>query len=605
MLVMMNSCCLQATAFARTLALGEQDANMRQLTSRITRLEEQLADSAENAQKAQNSLSVVRRSWERLRRSIANLHTLTASDLGSQRDGMRIQQDLLPLMLIEWDPTHTSSFDLAAEKALTAAAGIVEHFAERWQGQKRQFDALSSRVAEAEVSQQAVSLSEAQRIEEAERALQQVLESREAVRRDLTDTKAELLQVHAELVAARAEARRQAASSSSGDTAMKHRLRLLEEECALLHKEVSFLRGAQGKEKVHGLVVGKQQQGRMQDHSLQISGAAMIQKRDDDYIHSQSNEVQDLRATVGLLHERINFQQNEILSQVDSLKQKLYSIAPAVALPSLLDMSTLSNYPTAAAAAAVLEKAAAASAASLEPFKTFKELLTTTKDPLIPMPGNASTDQQPASTSGHCLQRSSPLRQQGGPAASGATQPQAKTAEEALVQAVLAAQTEVLSMSGRLGQLEVAHWELSRGLSAMQVARGYLLSLCKEMQAGRTSIALVLAQEMLALLDTPTSTTITAATSQHQSVAPLLDFSSSSPSRAPHILALPPPGLHLSAASPGRPPLQTTSTDATKLTADLETARQVGSALAVSAKTIEAILAGLVQAIPQWLHVRQ
>jgi hypothetical protein len=35
-------------------------------------------------------------------------------------------------MLIEWDPTHKPSFDLAAEKTFGAAARIVELFAEKY-----------------------------------------------------------------------------------------------------------------------------------------------------------------------------------------------------------------------------------------------------------------------------------------------------------------------------------------------------------------------------------------------------------------------------------------------------------------------------------------
>jgi hypothetical protein len=60
---------------------------MRQLTSRISRLEEQLSESADTAQRLINSLSVVRRSWESLRRSIAGLPSLMGeSDLAAQRD---------------------------------------------------------------------------------------------------------------------------------------------------------------------------------------------------------------------------------------------------------------------------------------------------------------------------------------------------------------------------------------------------------------------------------------------------------------------------------------------------------------------------------------
>ena len=47
---------------------------------------------------------------------------------------------------------------------------------------------------------------------------------------------------------------------------------------------------------------------------------------------------------------------------------------------------------------------------------------------------------------------------------------------------------------GRLGQLEVSHWELARGMAGAQAARGHLGALCHELQAGRASIALVLGQ---------------------------------------------------------------------------------------------------------------
>ena len=47
---------------------------------------------------------------------------------------------------------------------------------------------------------------------------------------------------------------------------------------------------------------------------------------------------------------------------------------------------------------------------------------------------------------------------------------------------------------GRLGQLEVSHWELSRGIEGAQAARSHLSAMCRELQAGRTSIALVLGQ---------------------------------------------------------------------------------------------------------------
>jgi hypothetical protein len=46
----------------------------------------------------------------------------------------------------------------------------------------------------------------------------------------------------------------------------------------------------------------------------------------------------------------------------------------------------------------------------------------------------------------------------------------------------------------RLGQLEVSHWELSRGIEGAQAARTHLSALCRELQAGRSSIALVLGQ---------------------------------------------------------------------------------------------------------------
>ena len=40
----------------------------------------------------------------------------------------------------------------------------------------------------------------------------------------------------------------------------------------------------------------------------------------------------------------------------------------------------------------------------------------------------------------------------------------------------------------------MTHWELARGMAGAQAARGHLGALCRELQAGRASIALVLVQ---------------------------------------------------------------------------------------------------------------
>jgi hypothetical protein len=122
------------------------------------------------------------------------------------------------------------------------------------------------------------------------------------------------------------------------------------------------------------------------------------------------------------------------------LKQRLYSIVPSVTLPSLLDVSALTNYPTAAAAAAMLEKAAATSAASFEPFKTFRDLLN--KDPSRSISTSEATEAanpQSASETSGLIQMNHPSRL-GPAAAQKSRQPQAKTAEEALIQAIVAAQ---------------------------------------------------------------------------------------------------------------------------------------------------------------------
>ena len=46
----------------------------------------------------------------------------------------------------------------------------------------------------------------------------------------------------------------------------------------------------------------------------------------------------------------------------------------------------------------------------------------------------------------------------------------------------------------RLGQLQVAHWELEQGLNGAASMRRHLTQLHKELLSGRTSIALVLVQ---------------------------------------------------------------------------------------------------------------
>jgi hypothetical protein len=170
-----------------------------------------------------------------------------------------------------------------------------------------------------------------------------------------------------------------------------------------------------------------------------------------------------------------------------------------------------------------------------------------------------------------------------------------------LEEALGRAQVEVQSLVARIGQIELSHWEIARGLSGVERARGHLGSLIKvsrffsskspscsrvtllpvacwqELQSGRHSVALVLASEMAALMDTPTSSS----------------SSSSSSSRGAKQQQ-----FVVGTSSAPAPPL-----DTCKVAEDLKSARQIFLELASSAKTSEAMLAGLAESLPGWFQL--
>jgi hypothetical protein len=172
------------------------------------------------------------------------------------------------------------------------------------------------------------------------------------------------------------------------------------------------------------------------------------------------------------------------------------------------------------------------------------------------------------------------LMSAGGRGGASGTQPgdaAAPAPEEALVGALSRAQGELQALVARLGQLEVSHWELSRGLSGATAARGHLSSLSRELASGRPGIAAVLAKEMAALMD-----------------AGGKDGGGGgggAPQRNQQHAA------QVAAAGGGAP----VALNPSKVGSDLASARDLLLDAAAAAKTCEAMLGGLAAAVPAWL----
>ncbi len=291
--------------------------------------------------------------------------------------------------------------------------------------------------------------------------------------------------------------------------------------------------------------------------------------------------------------------------QVDALKSRLSTIVSAVAVPSLLQpghhlapASSSGRGGAAQAAGAAADRPAAARAA-----QAHADLRSALEEALREATGGGGgASQQQArgpwsrlvsgeGGAGAVPRGASSASDPFGSGSSGGGGAAEAEADSALRGAVSRAQSEAQALVGRLGQLEVWHWELGRGIAGVEAARRHLGGLCGELQSGRPSIALVLGQEMLALMDAPTS-----------SGGPSSSFRASAalPSSA---LALPPSSGNNSAAAAAGPP--GAFVDLSKLSADLAGARQALMEAAAAAKTSEAMLSGLVEAIPTWIELVQ
>eukprot|EP00955_Chlamydomonas_euryale_P059317 357339-Chlamydomonas_euryale.AAC.1 len=119
---------------------------------------------------------------------------------------------------------------------------------------------------------------------------------------------------------------------------------------------------------------------------------------------------------------------------------------------------------------------------------------------------------------------------------------------------------------------QVALWGISRSVSGASAARAHLAGLLRELSAGRTSIALVLAREMAALMDVSTS----GGGNGGGGGGPAPTGS---------------PGIFLPGSGDGSGGMAPAALDASKVAADVRAARRVLSDAAAAAKTAEAMLA--------------
>ncbi|KAG1660072.1 hypothetical protein FOA52_006418 [Chlamydomonas sp. UWO 241] len=332
-----------ASAAARSVAAGEHESELRSLAARLERAHADATQSGEAAQRSQHSLYVVRAHWGGLRTALAHLHASLTSNGGSGGGGKRLaSSQLLAHLMAEWDPTSKGALESAVECSMASGKALLEAATEAWVGAQRDTGSLRAQVDDARSGRDALSAAGARAQTELRTHLAAAADATEAAAERAAEAQAEAAGSRVREEAARAEARRHADARSVAEGqvgALKARLAEASAEVDVLRARLDEAAG-----------------------STVSAGAALAAR--EQAMRKGDYELQDLLATVALLHQRIEFMSADAASSVDALKSKLSSILAPVRVPDLLGDAAMAAAAGGGGPAAMAVTAAAAAAAA-------------------------------------------------------------------------------------------------------------------------------------------------------------------------------------------------------------------------------------------------
>ena len=216
---------------------------------------------------------------------------------------------------------------MTVEKSFSAASALVEAASEGLTSLSRSLASAVDREEDAEEERRRLESHEAKKIQNLDLELQRSIETNKTLTQKLAGLEADLSHCQAQLATAQVDSKRHLEaferSEATADALGRKLSQVESDKSSMSHS----LRQAQGS---HG------------------SLGSQLQVKEGE-LQARVNEVNDLRATIALLHERIEGQEREAVRQLDELKAELAALVAVAPAPDLL---RLPNGPMAKAAEA-------------------------------------------------------------------------------------------------------------------------------------------------------------------------------------------------------------------------------------------------------------